>query len=52
MKVKKTITIDEELLEWLEKMMKLKEFGSASHGIEKALTKLKEDYEDKFKSEL
>ena len=45
MKVKKTITIDEELLEWLEKMMKLKEFGSTSHGIEKALTKLKEEYD-------
>lgn len=45
MKVKKTVTIDEELIEWLKRMMELKEFGSVSHGIEKGLTKLKEEYE-------
>ena len=45
MKVKKTVTLDSELIEWLEKKIKEKEFGSQSHGIEKALTKLKEEYE-------
>jgi Arc/MetJ-type ribon-helix-helix transcriptional regulator len=47
--VKKTrsITIDLELLKWLEDMVKAKEFGSVSHGIEKAITKLKEQYEKK-----
>ena len=41
MKVKKTITIDKELLVWIEQKIKEKEFGSVSHCIEKALTKLK-----------
>jgi len=45
MKVKKTVTLDSELIEWLEQKIKEKEFGSLSHGIEKALTKLKEEYE-------
>lgn len=45
MKVKKTVTIDVELLKWLEKMIDAKEFNSISHAIEKALVRLKEDYE-------
>jgi Arc/MetJ-type ribon-helix-helix transcriptional regulator len=47
MKVKKTVTIDVELVKWLEKMIEAKEFGSLSHAIEKALVRLKEDYEKK-----
>jgi Arc/MetJ-type ribon-helix-helix transcriptional regulator len=47
MKVKKTITTDKELLEWVEQKIEQKEFGSVSHAIEKALTKLKEEYQEK-----
>lgn len=47
MKEKKTITIDKELLEWIEQKIKEKEFGSISHAIEKALTRLKREYEKK-----
>jgi len=47
MKVKKTITIDKELLDWIERKIKEKEFGSTSHAIEKALTRLKSEYEHK-----
>ena len=44
MKVKKTVTLDEDLIKWIEKMIEKKEFGSISHAIEKALVKLKEGY--------
>ena len=47
MKVKKTITTDKDLLEWVEQKIEQKEFGSVSHAIEKALTKLKEEYQEK-----
>jgi len=47
MKVTRSITIDKDLLEWLEDMVKKKEFGSVSHGIEKSITRLKEEYERK-----
>lgn len=45
MKVKKTITTDEKLLKWVEQKIDEKEFGSVSHAVEKALTKLKEEYQ-------
>lgn len=47
MKVKKTVTLDEKLVKWIEKMIKKKEFGSLSHSIEKGLFKLREEYEKK-----
>lgn len=47
MKVKKTVTLDSELIEWLEQKIKEKEFGSLSHAIEKGLTHLKREYEKK-----
>jgi len=47
MRKTKTITIDSDLLEWVEKKVKEKEFGSISHAIEKALTRLKAEYEKK-----
>jgi len=46
-KVPKTVTIDKELLDWLEEMVNCREFGSVSHGIEKALYKLKKEYDQK-----
>ncbi len=45
MKVKKTITIDKDLLEWIEQKIREKEFGAVSHAIEKALTLMKQQYE-------
>ena len=46
MKIKKTITIDKQLLEWVEQKIKEKEFGSISHAIEKAVTELRKKYEN------
>lgn len=43
----KTIRLNHDLLEWIEKMIELKEFGSISHCVEKALTKLRAEYESK-----
>jgi len=50
MKIKKTVTLDSELIEWLGQKIKEKEFGSLSHAIEKGLTRLKEEYEKKEES--
>ena len=47
MKIKKTVTLDSELIEWLGQKIKEKEFGSLSHAIEKGLTRLKREYEQK-----
>ena len=44
MKVQKTVTLDEKLVKWIEKMIEAKEFGSLSHSIEKGLFKLREEY--------
>lgn len=40
-KIPKTITIDKELLDWIEQKIKEKEFASLSHAVEKALYELK-----------
>lgn len=44
-KVTKTVTIDKDLLEWIDRMIEEKEFGSLSHAIEKALFLLKKQYD-------
>lgn len=46
-KTKKSVmvTLDKDLLKWLEDEIEKKEFGAISHAIEKALLKLKQDYE-------
>lgn len=41
----KTVTINKELLKWIEGMIEKHEFGSLSHAIEKGLYHLKEEYE-------
>jgi len=43
MKEKFSVSIDESLLKWLDAQIKTKCFASRSHGIEYALTKLKEE---------
>jgi len=45
MKIKKTITLDKEIVDWVEKKIDEKEFGSLSHAIEKALYELQKQYE-------
>jgi Arc/MetJ-type ribon-helix-helix transcriptional regulator len=45
MKQTKTITINDNLLEWIEEMIEKKEFASVSHAVGKALLKLKQEYE-------
>lgn len=42
MKTRKMITVDRELLEWVEKQIESKRFASFSHAVEYALTKLKD----------
>ena len=44
---KKTISIDEELVKWVESMIETKEFANFSHAVQKALYQLKESYETK-----
>jgi hypothetical protein len=43
-KIKKTIVLDQELVDWIEEQIRNKEFGSISHAIEKALFELKKTY--------
>lgn len=43
-KKKKTIVLNSDLVEWIEEMIKKKEFASLSHAISKALFKLRESY--------
>lgn len=43
MKVKTSVAIDKELLEWIDLGIKKKKFANRSHAIEYALQKLKEE---------
>ena len=46
-KARRTITLDREILEWIEEQIKEKRFASLSHAIEYALSKLiKEEVEN------
>lgn len=41
-KVKTSISLDQDLLDWISEMVKLKRFGNTTHAIEYALQRLKE----------
>jgi Arc/MetJ-type ribon-helix-helix transcriptional regulator len=41
-RVKVTATIDDELVQWLDKEVEKRRFRNRSHGIEYAIAKLKE----------
>jgi len=41
-KTKISITVDDELIKWLDSQIKKKKFASRSHGFEYALSQLKE----------
>ncbi|MEM3393900.1 MAG: ribbon-helix-helix domain-containing protein [Candidatus Methanomethylicia archaeon] len=42
-KIKTSIALDRDLLEWIDKMISTKRFANRTHAIEYALQKLKED---------
>ncbi|MGI0007695.1 MAG: ribbon-helix-helix domain-containing protein [Nitrosotalea sp.] len=41
-KIKLSITIDEDLIKWLDSQIKKKKFANRSHGFEYAISQLKE----------
>jgi len=41
-----TITLSQELLDWIETKIKDKTFADRSHAIEQAVFKLKKEYEE------
>ena len=47
-KVKTSIALDEDLLFWIEKMVKRKRFASRTHAIEYALQRLREQQEEEL----
>jgi Arc/MetJ-type ribon-helix-helix transcriptional regulator len=49
MKLKKTVTINQELLDWINQKIEEREFASLSHAVEKGLYKLKKSYEQSEK---
>ena len=51
MKLKKTVAIDEDIYEWVMQKVKLKEYASLSHAIQKALLDLKLKEEKETNSE-
>jgi len=42
-KVKTSIALDKDLLEWIDKMISTKKFANRTHAIEYALQKLREE---------
>lgn len=42
-KEKMSVSIDENLIKWIDSQIKTKRFASRSHGIEYALNQLKEE---------
>jgi len=42
-KIKTSVAVDEDLLKWVDEMVKTKRFASRTHAIEYALQKLKEE---------
>jgi len=42
-KIKTSVAVDEDLLKWVDEMVKTKRFASRTHAIEYALQKLKKE---------
>lgn len=42
-KLKTSVAIDEDLLKWIDKLIKTKRFANRSHAVEYALQKLQEN---------
>lgn len=47
-KVKTSIALDEDLLIWVEKMVKRKRFANRTHAIEYALQRLREQEQEEL----
>jgi len=47
-KIKTSIALDEDLLSWIEEMIKRKRFASRTHAIEYALQRLKEQEKEEL----
>jgi len=47
-KVKTSISLDQDLLDWIREMVKLKRFGNTTHAIEYALQRLKEQEKEEL----
>lgn len=47
-KVKTSVALDENLLFWIEKMVKRKRFASRTHAIEYALQRLREQEQEEL----
>ncbi len=41
-KIRISITVSRDLIDWMDKMIERKPFASRSHGVELALTRLKD----------
>jgi len=52
MKIKKTVNINQELLDWINQKIEEKEFASLSHAVEKGLYTMKKNYEKTEKPNL
>ena len=44
-KLKTSVSLERDLLEWVDKMVEAKRFASRTHAIEYALQRLRESYE-------
>jgi Arc/MetJ-type ribon-helix-helix transcriptional regulator len=47
-KIKTSITLDEDLLSWVDKLIESKRFANRTHAIEYALQRLKERQKEEF----
>lgn len=50
-KKKTSVALDEDLLKWIDEVVKTKRFANRTHTIEYALQKLKEDFEGEGRKE-
>ena len=51
-KIPKTVTINQDLLDWINQKIEEKEFASLSHAVEKGLYTMKKNYEKTEKPNL
>ena len=42
-KIKTSVTLDEDIVNWIDRMIELKRFASTSHAVELSLQRMKEN---------
>jgi Arc/MetJ-type ribon-helix-helix transcriptional regulator len=47
-KIKTSVALDQEMLDWIAKLIERKRFSTTTHAVEYALQRLKEDEEKEF----